>query len=142
MTAPVLAEVYAGDARTTVHLGGALVASPRLALRWLRGQAERLANGLDPDPGAPWIPRAALRAVPPAERDAPAELRAWAADDKCRGEALDRIASGGEFEFVVRDGACWYRLTARPLLIPDFTRKADALINVQSLIAPPGCPMS
>ncbi|MFI9628732.1 hypothetical protein [Streptomyces sp. NPDC052042] len=129
MTAQVLAETYAGDARTTVHLGGVLVASPRLALRWLRGQAERLANGLDPDPGTPWVPRTALRAVPASEPDAPAELRGWATDDECQGDALHRLASGGEFEFVVRDAVCWYGLTARPLLIPDFTREAGALIS-------------
>ncbi|MFF4093388.1 hypothetical protein ACFYYY_05905 [Streptomyces sp. NPDC001834] len=129
MTAQVLAEVYAGDARATVHLGGALVASPRLALRWLRNQAERLANGLDPDPGTPWIPRAALRAAPPSVPDVLAQLRVWAAGDECQGEALHRLASGGEFEFVVRDGACWYGLTARPFLIPDLTQRVDALIG-------------
>ncbi|MEU3652000.1 hypothetical protein AB0E67_03970 [Streptomyces sp. NPDC032161] len=130
MTGRVLAEVYAGDARTTFYLGGVLVASPRLALRWLRGQAERLANGLDPDPGTPWISRAALRAAPSSGPDAPAELRAWAADDEHQGEALHRLATGAEFEFIARDGACWYGLTARPLCIPDFTQKADTLISV------------
>ncbi|MFF2325812.1 MULTISPECIES: hypothetical protein [unclassified Streptomyces] len=129
----LLAEVYAGDERATVCLGGTLVATPRLALRWLRGQAERLANGSDPDPdAAPWIPPSVLRAVPlsvagaPDVLDAPTELRAWAADDRRQDEALQRLVAGAEFEFIARDETCWYGLTARPLLIPEFMPGAGA----------------
>ncbi|MET9656697.1 hypothetical protein [Streptomyces sp. NPDC006510] len=120
-----IAEAYAGDDRTTVYLGRILVATPRLALRWLRGQADRLASGLDPDPDAPWVPRAVLRTVPPCVADAPTELRAWAGDDERQDDALQRLATGAEFEFIARDEVCWYGLTARPLLIPEFTLKRD-----------------
>ncbi|MGC5344091.1 hypothetical protein [Streptomyces sp. DT171] len=124
-----LAEAYAGDARTTVYLGGALVASPRRALRWLRWQAERLANGLDPDPGNAWFPAAVLRPVPLFGADVPTELRAWAADDERQGNAVRRLAAGSEVEFVARDETGWYGVTARPLLIPASMQKSGALIS-------------
>ncbi|MFJ1611751.1 hypothetical protein [Streptomyces sp. NPDC088249] len=124
-----LAEAYAGDDRTTVYLGGVLVATPRLALRWLRGQAERLASGLDPDPGALWIPRSVCERALRSAADAPAELRAWAVDDERQDEALQRLAMGAEFEFIAKDETTWYGLTARVLLIPEFTPKTDALIS-------------
>ncbi|MEU9847461.1 hypothetical protein [Streptomyces sp. NPDC047985] len=140
MTGPFLAGTYAGDSRTTVQLGGALVGSPRLALRWLRGQAVRITNGLDPKPGTPWIPPYVLRpgqppllapTRPPATVpafDAPTELRAWAADDERQTVALQHLAPGREFEFVARDEACWYGLTARPLVVTQPTPVPRALI--------------
>ncbi|MFH8472640.1 hypothetical protein [Streptomyces sp. NPDC018000] len=94
------------------------MASPRLALRWLHGQAVRLANGLDPDQGTPWISPYVLRPVPSPVPDAPTALRARAADDQRQDEALQRLAAGIEFEFITGDGTCWYGLTARPLCVP------------------------
>jgi len=44
------AEVYGGGAGVSVCLGGLDVQSPRRALRWLRRQAHRFADALDPDP--------------------------------------------------------------------------------------------
>ncbi|MFJ1673862.1 hypothetical protein ACIODT_02300 [Streptomyces sp. NPDC088251] len=61
--------------------------------------------------------------------DAPAELRAWASDDEHQDDALHRLATGAEFEFIARDETCWYGLTARPLLIPEFTPKTGSLIS-------------
>ncbi|MFF3733951.1 hypothetical protein ACFYXM_27510 [Streptomyces sp. NPDC002476] len=134
MTGPFLAAAQAGDGRTTVQLGRTVAATPRLALRWLRGQAVRIANGLDPEPGTPWIPPYVLRPAPaPLPRtcactpypitpypapDAPTDLRAWAADDELQAEALHRLATGTGISFVARDEVCWYGLTARPLLTP------------------------
>ena len=45
-----LAETYGGDARSSVFLGGIITPTQRLALRWLRGQARRIADALDPYP--------------------------------------------------------------------------------------------
>ncbi|MFI9627432.1 hypothetical protein [Streptomyces sp. NPDC052042] len=62
--------------------------------------------------------------------DAPAELRAWAADDVRQTEALHRLATGAEVSFVARDEACWYRLTASPLRLPQpAPQPGAALIN-------------
>ncbi|MFF2328219.1 MULTISPECIES: hypothetical protein [unclassified Streptomyces] len=70
-----------------------------------------------------------LRRVSPSVRDAPAELRAWAADDERQDAALQRLAAGTEFAFLTRDDTCWYGLTARPLPLPEFTPEAGALIS-------------
>ncbi|MFF3730289.1 hypothetical protein ACFYXM_08205 [Streptomyces sp. NPDC002476] len=122
MTGLILVEAYAGDGRTALCLGGVPVASPRLALRWLRGQAERLADGLDLNPGTPWTPPYGLQRVPLSIPDAPAELRAWSVDDARQGEALHQLAAGAEFEFITRDEVGWYGLTARPLPVTEFMR--------------------
>lgn len=124
-----VAEVYAGDAQKTVFLGGFIGASPRLILRWLRGQAHRIADGLDPAPDTTWIPARGLRRIAVPDWDAPTELRAWAADDGRQDHALQRLATGAEFEFIARDETCWYGLTARPLVIPEFTSRPGALTN-------------
>lgn len=113
-----IAEVYAGDALTTVYLGGFVAPSRRLALRWLRGQALRFAGGLDPDPYAEWVPPPALRPVTHAERDAPAELRSWADGNEHQDEAARQLAAGLTFQFVACDETGWYGLTARPVVVP------------------------
>lgn len=136
MTGQFLAEVHAGDGCTTVHLGGVLVASPRLALRWLRGQAERLANGLDPDPTTLWIPPHGLQPTPALASDAPTDLRGWAADDGRQAEALQRLATRAEFEFFARDETCWYGLTARPLLTAQPLLTARPLLTAEAVRAP------
>ncbi|MFJ1640791.1 hypothetical protein [Streptomyces sp. NPDC088256] len=124
-----LTEVHAGDDRSTIYLGGTLAASPRLALRWLRGQADRLANGLDPDPGSPWIPPGALRPVSLADPHVPSELRAWANDDERQVDALHQLATGGVVEFVARDRTGWYGLAAYPLLIPEPMQASGVLTS-------------
>ncbi|MFD4141590.1 hypothetical protein [Streptomyces sp. NPDC058572] len=109
------AEVYGGDAETVVYLGGLDVRNPRRALRWLRQQAHRFADALDPDPFAEWVPPQALQPVMHAERNAPAELRFWAEDNEHQGDALRQLNAGRTFEFVADDDTCWYALTAHPL---------------------------
>ncbi|MEU9008538.1 hypothetical protein AB0D12_01855 [Streptomyces sp. NPDC048479] len=113
-----VAEVYAGDAVTTVYLGGYVAPFRRLALRWLRGQALRCANALDPDPYAEWLPPQALQPVTHAERNAPAELRAWADNNEHQDDALRQLTAGLAFQFVARDETGWYGLTARPVVVP------------------------
>ncbi|MEW2705382.1 hypothetical protein AB0948_10240 [Streptomyces koyangensis] len=113
-----LAETYGGDGRRTVFLGGAVAPTRRLVLRWLRNQAFRLAGGLDPPPDVPWAPTGTLRRIPAAALDAPGALRGWAASIERQDDAGDRLAHGEPFVFTVTDAAGWYRLTARPLLVP------------------------
>ncbi|WP_436738052.1 hypothetical protein [Streptomyces sp. BBFR102] len=113
-----LAETYGGDAGTSVHLGGTIVPTRRLALRWLRGQARRLADALDPHPRTGWAPPGTLRRIPAAVRDAPGALRGWHASTESQDAALRCLADGEPFVFLTQDTACWYRLTAHPLPVP------------------------
>ncbi|GHF61091.1 MULTISPECIES: hypothetical protein [Streptomyces] len=111
-----VAESHGGDAARSVRLGGVLVPTRRLALRWLRRQARRFADALDPDPYAPWVPGRALYPVGAAgRRDAPAELRSWVTSFREHDYALGRLADGLPYEFVARDAAAWYGLVMRPL---------------------------
>ncbi|MFH9473355.1 hypothetical protein ACH4L7_05845 [Streptomyces anulatus] len=111
-----VAESHGGDASRSVRLGGVLVPTRRLALRWLRRQARRFADALDPDPHAPWVPGGALYPVGVAGlRDAPAELRYWATSFREHDYALTRLADGLPYEFVARDTVSWYGLVMRPL---------------------------
>ncbi|MGW7092443.1 hypothetical protein [Streptomyces sp. NPDC054874] len=113
-----VAESHGGDAARSVRLGGILAPTRRLALRWLRRQAQRFADALDPDPYAPWAPARALYPVPGGRRDAPAELRSWADSLREHDYALGRLADGLPYEFVARDAASWYGLVMRPLSPP------------------------
>ncbi|WP_103508410.1 hypothetical protein [Streptomyces sp. SM13] len=111
-----VAESHGGDAARSVRLGGVLVPTRRLALRWLRRQARRFADALDPDPYAPWVPGRALYPVGAAgRRDAPAELRSWVTSFREHDYALGRLADGLPYEFVARDATAWYGLVMRPL---------------------------
>jgi hypothetical protein len=111
-----VAESHGGDATRSVRLGGVLVPTRRLALRWLRRQARRFADALDPDPGAPWVPARALYPVPGrGRRDVPAELRSWANSFREHDYALGRLADGLPYEFVARDATSWCGLVMRPL---------------------------
>ncbi|MET8376118.1 hypothetical protein ACFYR2_14135 [Streptomyces microflavus] len=131
-----VAESSAGDAARSVRLGCITAPTRRLALRWLRRQARRFADALDPDPYASWVPGRALHPVtggpglvgdarPPmagarhpmagARPDAPAELRAWADSFREHDYALLRLADGLPYEFVARDALAWYGLVVRPL---------------------------
>ncbi|PCG86838.1 hypothetical protein CIB93_06355 [Streptomyces sp. WZ.A104] len=110
-----VAESHGGDAARSFRLGGIVAPTRRLALRWLRRQARRLADALDPDPYAPWVPARALYPVSGARLDVPAELRSWASSFREHDYALLRLAEGLPYEFVARDDTSWYGLVMRPL---------------------------
>ncbi|WP_432068253.1 hypothetical protein [Streptomyces sp. C10-9-1] len=128
MPGPYVAEVFAGDAVRTVYLGGSVTTTRRLALRWLRGQALRFANALDPSPYAEWLPPEVLQPVTHTASDAPTELRAWARNNEHQDDALRQLTAGSSYEFRARDDACWYALTARPVVTrsPTTLRKVPA----------------
>lgn len=71
-----------------------------------------------PTPDVPWAPTGTLRRIPAAALDAPGALRGWAASIERQDDAGERLAHGEPFVFTVTDAAGWYRLTARPLLVP------------------------
>ncbi|MFF8565555.1 hypothetical protein ACF06N_11405 [Streptomyces albidoflavus] len=110
-----LADAYGGSGARSVFLGGTLAPNCRLALRWLRRQAHRLSEALDPDPRTTHLPARALLPAPPGAEHAPSQLRFWAADLTYAEEVTDRLATGYPYCFTAREGPAWYRLSARPL---------------------------
>ncbi|MEV7089328.1 hypothetical protein AB0O07_26130 [Streptomyces sp. NPDC093085] len=56
----VIGEGPVRGTRVRVLLGARQTISPDLALAFLRCQARRIADGLDPDPSSPWAPPGAL----------------------------------------------------------------------------------
>ncbi|MCZ2524639.1 hypothetical protein [Streptomyces sp. HB2AG] len=105
-----------------VLLAGYRARSPRLALRWMRVQARRLAARLAPEPGAPWLRGAPLHAAPargPGSSPSPdpvSVLRTWQEDGDEQARALDEVSAGGLYLLPVPDDDVLYTLSARPLL--------------------------
>ncbi|MET8829583.1 hypothetical protein ABZX40_27695 [Streptomyces sp. NPDC004610] len=87
--------------------------SPVLALRWLRDEALRLADRLDPDPQRlVWI-GPAFRAAPTPVPDCPAALRFWATGPAVRREAREHLRSGRPLVAAFPDLDCVYTLSVR-----------------------------
>jgi hypothetical protein len=106
--------------------------SPRQALLWMRVQALRIANGLDPDPrSSPWA-RQVPGAVDSGSSDGPARLRIWA-DTVGRERAVrDQLRDGIPVTFTVTDGANGtFRLAIWPVAV-----RADP----DPGLIPAGCP--
>ncbi|MGW6455047.1 hypothetical protein ACWF94_03830 [Streptomyces sp. NPDC055078] len=93
---------------------------PGRVLRWLRKQAVRIADGLDPDPASvPWP--AALRPGPSAHTgngDVASVFRDWANDDGPPDEARRRLVTGNPVLLVGADVTGWYALAAWPVAAP------------------------
>ncbi|WP_073718349.1 hypothetical protein [Streptomyces sp. TSRI0281] len=106
--------------RRAVLLGRVTVPNRRLALRWLRRQALRLADGhghLQPPDTTPWArARNDVRPVTFHSSDAPESLRAWAADDQRQTDALHHLETGTGTLLTVTDPAVGLHvtLTGRP----------------------------
>jgi hypothetical protein len=118
------AEVYGeGPVAGTKHRAGMTLGrftspSPGRVLRWLRTQALRIADGLDPDPATTPHPTA-LRLTPPPcparPGDVPTEFRTWAERDGHRLAARHLLAAGLPFLLIGADHTGCYALTAWPL---------------------------
>lgn len=107
---PYVAEITATAGRRAVSLGEATVANRRLALRWLRRQAFRLADG----PGAPEPPQTGARNVQPISFRGPAVpngLRAWAEDPDQQDQAIGLLESGCPDVLTVLDPAAGLLVT-------------------------------
>ncbi|MFF0449685.1 hypothetical protein ACFYT4_25290 [Streptomyces sp. NPDC004609] len=122
--AEVTAEGIVGGTgqRARMILGSFASPYPGRVLRWMRDQALRLADGLDPDPATSPIHPRALTPVPyPLTGlfgDAPAHLRAWALKDGLRNQARRQLAAGTPLLIVTTDHTGWYALTAWPVPNP------------------------
>ncbi|MFE7276010.1 hypothetical protein [Streptomyces sp. NPDC057623] len=89
--------------------------SPRLATRWLRAQAYRLARLLSPDPEAVFLQDTSLVTTQPDVPRPDGELRAWADNDQAYEHALRALATGRAFVFTVTDYDARYSLRVYPL---------------------------
>ncbi|WP_340561917.1 hypothetical protein [Streptomyces sp. GSL17-111] len=89
--------------------------TPRLAVRWLRGQAARLADALDPVPGRVPFPAGVLRPVLDGSPDPGGVLRAWLADHALQEEQLASLRSGRRVGVTARDAELLYSLSAQPI---------------------------
>ncbi|WP_202442189.1 MULTISPECIES: hypothetical protein [unclassified Streptomyces] len=116
----VLAEGEVYGTRETVPyvLGTFQTISPKLALRWLQGEAERIADRLDPDPErSPWVkPWMRVDTVP--KPDCPTEFRFWSLDPEEHQAARDQLKEGAPFSTVIPDKGCRFTLTVWPVAVP------------------------
>ncbi|QDY79814.1 hypothetical protein FQU76_28440 [Streptomyces qinzhouensis] len=113
----VTAEGIAFGKPVRFKLGSHSSTSRRLALRWLRNQAHRLADGLDPDPNAPWlrtVPGALVR-LPSLRADVPTELRRWCRDDQAYEDALSALTTRVPVMLSVADLWGSYTLAVWPM---------------------------
>ncbi|WP_143688451.1 hypothetical protein [Streptomyces barkulensis] len=96
--------------------------SPRQALRWIRAQAPRLADRIDPPPDVPWAAPGTVRPCEPGRPydpggpDPAAVLRRRPLDGVADREALRVLEDGGLHVLTAPDGdGLRYRLSARAL---------------------------
>lgn len=99
--------------------------NPRRALRWIRAQAPRLADRIDPSPDAPWAAPGTIRPHEPGRPCGPdgsgrpdpaAVLRCRPLDGITDRDALRVLGDGGLHVLTAPDGdGLRYRLSARAL---------------------------
>ncbi|MFH9196526.1 hypothetical protein ACH4KT_03690 [Streptomyces anulatus] len=97
----------------TLPLGGVALPNRRLALRWLRRQALRLADGHGRylPPAGPWLGAVDVRPVTFHGSDAPEALRAWAGDHGSQDQAISALESGRPALLTVVDPFVGLRVT-------------------------------
>lgn len=96
-------------------LGGYQATAPHLAVRWLRQQARRLADALDPVPGEGVLPSFCLRTVGAGQPNPGRVFRVWMADFRYQGTQLQALAAGRQISVGSGDLDVWYSLSARPV---------------------------
>ncbi|WP_411084313.1 hypothetical protein [Streptomyces sp. cmx-18-6] len=107
-----------GTRETVPHvLGTFQTISPKLALRWLQGEAARIADRLDPDPQrSEWVHQS-MRAQAVLVPDCPAELRVWA-DEFDEPAEREYIKAGHPLSEKFPDADCTYSLSVWPVTLP------------------------
>jgi hypothetical protein len=112
-------------------LGDYRAGTPRLALRWLRGQACRLADALDPSPGHGPFPVESLRLIDPSGPPNPGRVfREWLNDLRCQEQQLSALVAGRHISVNAggpdrvcgwRDTDVLYSLSCRPIALTFLT---------------------
>ncbi|MFE3073424.1 hypothetical protein [Streptomyces sp. NPDC059247] len=96
---------------TTYSLGRVEVISPKLVVRWLRGEALRLADRLDPDPAqVDWLPPRTYHVARPGSHCCD-DLRKWAEDDGTDGYVRETLRARQPFRTEFADQDCTYVLS-------------------------------
>ena len=98
-------------------LGGYQATAPHLAVRWLRVQALRLADALDPVPGAGVFPAGCLRQVADEQPNPGQVFRLWVMDFRYQGTQLHALAAGRQISVSSADRDVCYSLSARPISV-------------------------
>ncbi|MFE3824176.1 hypothetical protein [Streptomyces sp. NPDC059092] len=114
----VVCEGPVNGAWVRVVLAARQAVPPDTALSILRRQARRIADGLDPDPGAEWIPPGALVPLRAPDPDVPTALRSWCHTPQAQKAARDRLLAGAEFTLDTADHSGRYTLRALPVPVP------------------------
>ncbi|WP_236240330.1 hypothetical protein [Streptomyces sp. CC228A] len=110
--------VYGTGETLPYVLGTTQSVSSVLVLRWLRGEALRIADLLAPDPQrSAWV-QPTMRAATVPVPDCPAELRAWAADPDEQREAREHIKGRHPLFVEIPDTDCTYTLCVWPVRPP------------------------
>jgi hypothetical protein len=114
---------WPGDLSREIYLGGYWAKTPRLAVRWLRGQATRLTNALDPQPGVGWTRHGAdgvLRrlpdVLPEGWPDPSHALRSWEEAEHAHEQTMASLLEERPFYLTTVDDSAYYLLSARPLV--------------------------
>ncbi len=113
-------ELSAGplDRSALITLGRHYALTPRLAVRWMSAQAERVARALDPDPEARWAGVTVLRPVEDGRPDPGGTMRRWARDMDERENALAVLRQGWPYIATAQDETTHYCLLAEPIPPP------------------------
>jgi hypothetical protein len=109
------------DQSSRIVLGSYRAPTPRLAVRWMRGQAERVARALDPDSDASWLPSGCAHMVSPGDSNPGRVMREWARSLHEEEEALAMLREGWPYTLATCDETAFYALTAGPLALPTTT---------------------
>jgi hypothetical protein len=115
---------WPGDLSQEFCLGNCWAKTPRLAVRWLRDQAVRLASALDPQPGEGWARGEAAEALrqlpdqlPYGLPDPGVMLRAWEKDWQAHEQVMADLLDGCRFLLTTRDVTAYYLFSAQAVSI-------------------------
>lgn len=118
------------DAEGEWMLGGYRAGTPRMALRWLRGQARRLADALDPMPDRGPFPPGSLRRIGPHSPNPGRIFREWMGDFRFQEVQLAALVNGRHISVNAGgpDRVCgwhgadvYYSLSCRPIPVDFMT---------------------
>lgn len=101
-----------GGMRVGVPLGTYRAPTLPLALWWLRDRAAWIADRLDPNPTAPFIPASALVPVADTVPDVSQVFRTWCSDAARQENVADQLAAGHLMRFATQDDTTEYELLA------------------------------